>query len=50
VDSIFLINVPLVVTALLAVWAFVPASKDPSAPRPDPAWAVLSTAGLMVLL
>ena len=34
--SIFLINVPLAAIALLAAWAIVPASKDPSAPRPDP--------------
>ena len=48
--SIFLINVPLAAIALLAVWAIVPASKDPSAPRPDPTGAVLSTAGLVGLL
>lgn len=48
--SIFLINVPLAAIALLAAWAIVPASKDPSAPRPDPAGTVLSTAGLIGLL
>ena len=48
--SIFLINLPLVVIALLAAWAFVPTSRDPSAPAPDPAGAVLSTAGLVALL
>jgi EmrB/QacA subfamily drug resistance transporter len=48
--SIFLINLPLVVIALLAAWAFVPTSRDPSAPAPDPAGAALSTMGLVALL
>ena len=48
--SIFLINVPLAAIALLAVWVFVPTSKDPSAAAPDPVGAALSTAGLVALL
>jgi MFS family permease len=48
--SVFLINVPLTVIALLAVWALVPTSRDSSAAGPDPFGAALSTAGLVALL
>jgi EmrB/QacA subfamily drug resistance transporter len=48
--SVFLINVPLAVIALLAVWAVVPTSRDPSAAAPDPVGAALSTVGLVALL
>jgi MFS family permease len=48
--SVFLINIPVVVAALVLGRWLVPTSKDPSAPRVDYAGAVLSMAGLSVLL
>ncbi|MET7394222.1 DHA2 family efflux MFS transporter permease subunit [Dactylosporangium sp. NPDC005572] len=45
--SIFLINLPIVAIAGLAVAAFVPESRDPAPPRPDPVGALLSTVGLV---
>jgi MFS family permease len=48
--SVFLINVPLTVIALLAVWALVPTSRDSSVAAPDPVGAALSIAGLVALL
>ena len=48
--SVFLINVPIVIVALLAGRLFVPDSKDPSAPRLDPVGTLLSTGGLIGLL
>ncbi len=48
--SVFLINVPIVVVALIGGRLLVPDSKDPSAPRLDPVGTVLSTAGLVGLL
>ncbi|HKF16725.1 MAG TPA: MFS transporter [Candidatus Dormibacteraeota bacterium] len=44
--SVFLINAPVVVIALLAVGLLVPESKDPSAPRLDWAGAVLVVVGV----
>jgi len=48
--SVFLVNVPIVITALVAGFFLVPTSKDPSAPKLDPLGAVLSIAGLTALL
>jgi EmrB/QacA subfamily drug resistance transporter len=48
--SIFLVNVPIAVAAIVgAVWV-VAESKNPSANRPDPGGAVLSILGLGLLL
>ncbi|KNB52432.1 MFS transporter [Streptomyces caatingaensis] len=44
--SIFLINVPVAVLALIAVLKLVPESKNPAGERPDPLGAVLSTIGM----
>jgi len=48
--SVFLVNVPIVIIALVAGRRFVPTSKDPSAPKLDPVGAVLSIVGLTALL
>jgi EmrB/QacA subfamily drug resistance transporter len=48
--SVFLINVPVVIFALIAGRLIVPNSKDPSAPRLDPVGAVLSIVGLVSLV
>jgi EmrB/QacA subfamily drug resistance transporter len=48
--SVFLVNVPIVIAALIGGWLLVPDSRDPSAPKLDPVGAVLSIAGLGVLL
>ena len=48
--SIFLVNVPIVVVGLVGALAFVPDSKNPEATRPDPVGALLSIAGLGLLL
>ena len=48
--SVFLVNVPVVILALIGGRLFLPTSKDPTAPRLDPVGAVLSTAGLVSLL
>jgi EmrB/QacA subfamily drug resistance transporter len=47
---VFFVNVPIVVTALIAGWFLVPDSRDPSAPRLDPFGALLSIAGLASVL
>jgi EmrB/QacA subfamily drug resistance transporter len=47
--AVFLINVPIVVAALLAIPKLVPDSRDPTRPRLDPVGALLSTTGLAVL-
>jgi EmrB/QacA subfamily drug resistance transporter len=48
--SVFLVNVPIVVAgATAAIW-LVPDSKNPAAARPDPAGALLSMAGLGMVL
>lgn len=48
--SIFLVNVPVVLIAIVAGHRFVPTSRDPNAPPSDPVGSVLSIAGLGVLL
>lgn len=48
--SIFLVNVPIVVVAVVAAALIIPSSKDPAAPRLDLVGAVLSIVGLTALL
>lgn len=48
--SVFLINIPIVIIALVGGRLIVPNSKDPAAPRIDPMGAGLSIAGLMTLV
>ncbi len=48
--SIFLVNVPIVLLALVASGLLLPKSKDPSPGRPDPIGALLSVATLMSLV
>jgi len=48
--SVFCVNVPIVIGALVGTVLLVPDSKNPSAERPDPGGAVLSIAGLGLLL
>ncbi|WP_335931913.1 MFS transporter [Streptomyces sp. PTD5-9] len=48
--SIFLVNVPVVVVALIAMVLLVPDSKDPNPGRIDPAGVLLSVVGLVLLV
>jgi EmrB/QacA subfamily drug resistance transporter len=48
--SIFLVNVPFAVLGIAGALWLVPDSRDPVAARPDPGGAVLSVAGLGLLL
>lgn len=48
--SVFLVNVPVVVVALLAIAWIVPESKDPSPQGLDPLGVVLSVTGLVLLV
>jgi len=48
--SVFLVNVPIVLVAVAGAIALVPDSKNPAAQPPDPVGAVLSIAGLGLLL
>jgi EmrB/QacA subfamily drug resistance transporter len=48
--SIFLVNVPVVVVALIAMALLVPDSKDPNPGRIDPLGVVLSVVGLVLLV
>ena len=49
-SSVFWVNLPIGVIALVAGHFFVPESRDPSAPRLDPNGALLSIVGLGSLL
>ena len=49
-QSVFLVNVPIVIIGVIAGLSIIPTSKDPAAPRLDPLGALLSIAGLAVLL
>jgi EmrB/QacA subfamily drug resistance transporter len=48
--SVFLVNVPLLVIGALAAYRLVPESHNPAADRPDPPGAMLSIAGVGLLL
>ena len=48
--SIFIVNVPVVIAALVLGFAFIPESKDPTHAQLDPVGAVLSIVSLGVLL
>ena len=48
--SVFLVNVPIAAAGLVATAWFVPNSRNPHAKRADPLGAVLSTAGMGLLL
>src|SRR6266849_5436547 len=48
--SIFLINGPVVLLALLGVWIFIPESRDSNAPRLDVVGAALVVAGVTSLV
>ncbi|MFJ8853381.1 MFS transporter [Streptomyces sp. NPDC102437] len=48
--SIFLVNVPVVIVALIAMALLVPDSKDPNPGRIDPLGVVLSIVGLVLLV
>jgi EmrB/QacA subfamily drug resistance transporter len=48
--SVFLINVPVIVLAIVAGWFLVPTSRDPDAPRIDLPGAALSIGGLVALV
>ena len=49
-SSVFLINVPIVIVALAAGLRLLPESRDPNAGRFDPLGAVLSIAGISLLV
>ncbi|MFM7617277.1 MAG: MFS transporter [Actinomycetes bacterium] len=49
-QSVFLVNVPIVAIGVIAGLSIIPTSKDPSASKLDPLGAMLSIAGLAVLL
>jgi len=48
--SVFLINVPIVLVALLAGWFMLPESKDPDGGKLDPCGAILSIVGIVALV
>jgi EmrB/QacA subfamily drug resistance transporter len=48
--SVFLINVPIVLIALVVGWFLVPESRDPQATPPDLLGAVLSIGGLVTFV
>jgi EmrB/QacA subfamily drug resistance transporter len=48
--SVFLVNVPIVVLALVSGYFLIPDSRDPAAPKLDPVGALLSIAGLTTLV
>ncbi len=48
--SVFLVNIPIAAAGFAAALRLVPGSKNPAAGRPDPCGALLSVAGLGLLL
>ena len=48
--SVFLVNVPVVIAALVLGYVLIPESRDSSAPKLDPLGSVLSIVGLGALL
>jgi EmrB/QacA subfamily drug resistance transporter len=48
--SIFLVNVPIAIAAIIGALLVVPSSRNTAAERPDPGGAVLSVTGLGLLL
>jgi len=48
--SVFLVNVPIVIVSFTATCFLVPNSKNPSAPKTDPAGGLLSVVGMGSLL
>ncbi|WP_329017885.1 DHA2 family efflux MFS transporter permease subunit [Streptomyces sp. NBC_00690] len=48
--SIFLVNVPVVIVAFIAMAVLVPESKDPAPGRTDPVGVLLSIVGLVLLV
>ncbi|WNI15263.1 MFS transporter [Actinacidiphila sp. ITFR-21] len=48
--SVFLVNVPIVVIGLIAMFLLVPDSRDPRPGRLDPVGVLLSIAGLVLLI
>ena len=48
--SVFLVNVPVCAVALVGGYFLLPQSRDPGAPRLDPLGALLSIAGLVLVL
>ncbi len=48
--SVFLVNVPIVIIAIMGAVLVVPTSKNPDADQPDPVGAILSIFGLGFLL
>jgi EmrB/QacA subfamily drug resistance transporter len=48
--SVFLINVPIILAALIAGWFLVPTSRDPEQGKLDPVGAVLSIVGISSLV
>jgi EmrB/QacA subfamily drug resistance transporter len=48
--SVFLVNVPVVIAGLIAMFLLVPDSRDPRPGRLDPVGVLLSMAGLVLLI
>ena len=48
--SVFLVNIPIVIFALVVGWFLIPNSRDPHAQRLDPLGLVLSIAGVTLLV
>ena len=48
--SVFLVNVPVIVVAMIAIWKVVPTSRDETIRRFDPLGNLLSIAGVTVLV
>jgi EmrB/QacA subfamily drug resistance transporter len=48
--SVFLVNVPVIVIAMVAIWRVVPTSRDTTIRRFDPLGILLSIAGVSVLV